>query len=93
MLKTDIMAAIIEVAAKYPIKKVSLFGSRAEGTNRPDSDVDLIMEFETPVSLLLLSTIQIELEELLGVDVDLIHGPITGKDMIEIHKEVVLYAA
>ncbi len=33
------------------------------------------------------------MEEALGVDVDIIHGPITEDDMIEVDKEVVLYAA
>lgn len=28
-------------AQEYPIKKAELFGSYANGTNRPDSDVDL----------------------------------------------------
>ena len=29
-------------AQEYPIKKAELFGSYANGTNRPDSDVDLL---------------------------------------------------
>ena len=29
-------------AQEYPIKKAELFGSYANGTNRPDSDVDQI---------------------------------------------------
>ena len=72
---------------------VTLFGSRAEGTNRADSDVDLIMEFSIPVSLLMLSQIRCDLEEILGLDVDIIHGPIRETDMIEIGKMVELYAA
>ena len=81
------------IISKYPIKKVTLFGSRAEGTNREDSDVDLIMEFSIPVSLLMLSQIRCDLEEILGLDVDIIHGPIRETDMIEIGKMVELYAA
>ena len=81
------------IISKYPIKKITLFGSRAEGTNRADSDVDLIMEFSIPVSLLMLSQIRCDLEELLGLDVDIIHGPIRETDMIEIGKMVELYAA
>ena len=81
------------IISKYPIKKITLFGSRAEGTNRADSDVDLIMEFSIPVSLLMLSRIRCDLEELLGLDVDIIHGTIRETDMIEIGKMVELYAA
>ena len=36
---------IYPIAIAYPIKKITLFGSRADNTNRPDSDVDLIIEF------------------------------------------------
>lgn len=81
------------VAEEYPIKKVVLFGSRAEGMAREDSDVDLIMEFSLPVSLLTLSTIRLRLEELLKVEVDIIHGPIRETDLLEIGKVVELYAA
>ena len=43
---------IYPIAIEYPIKKITLFGSRADNTNRPDSDVDLIIEFSEPISLL-----------------------------------------
>ena len=48
-------SSVQTIAAEYPIKKVTLFGSRADGSSREDSDVDLIMEFSLPVSLLTLS--------------------------------------
>ena len=51
----DIKNRIVTVLKDYPVKKVVLFGSRALGTNRDDSDVDLIVEFTEPVSLLVLS--------------------------------------
>ena len=41
----EIEEAVLKIVKKYSIKKVILFGSRADGTNRDDSDVDLIMEF------------------------------------------------
>lgn len=93
MLITEISDAVLKITAKYSIKKATLFGSRAEGTNRDNSDVDLIIEFRKPVSLLTLSMVQIDLEETLGVRVDIVHGPMTPDDLIEIRKEVVLYAA
>lgn len=78
---------------KYPISKIILFGSRAAGTENENSDVDLIVEFSASISLLTLSGIKCELEDVLGVSVDVIHGPVTKDDMIEIKNEVVLYAA
>ena len=85
----EITRAVLKLVDQYSITKATLFGSRADGTNRGD----LIMEFKIPVSLLTLSMIRIELEEMLGIKVDLVHGPVTSADIIEIEKEIVLYAA
>ncbi len=85
--------SVLSIVDEYPIKKIILFGSRAEGINREDSDVDLIMEFSMPVSLLTLSMIKLKLEEILHLSVDVIHGPIKETDLIEIGKVVELYAA
>ena len=89
----QIRDAVIKQISRYPICKVTLFGSRAAGTNRSDSDVDLIMEFSEPVTLLTLNSIRYALEDALMLSVDVIHGPITTNDMIQVDKEVVLYAA
>lgn len=84
---------VVTVAKKYPVKRIVLFGSRAEGTNHESSDVDLIIEFLEPISLLKLSEIRIQLEETLGIHVDLIHGPVLKNDLLEIKREIELYAA
>ena len=88
-----IKAAIIELVPKYNIKKVMLFGSRAMETHTEDSDIDLIIEFRTPVSLLDLSSIKLQLEDKLKLDVDVIHGPIQDSDLLEIGKVIEIYAA
>lgn len=85
--------AVLELIDRYPISRVTLFGSRASGTNRENSDVDLIMEFYAPVTLVTLSAIKLSLEEMLCLRVDIIHGPVTEDDMIEVDQEVVLYVA
>ena len=82
-----------KVANEFPIKKITLFGSRANNTNREDSDVDLIIEFSTPVSLLMLSRVRLRLEELLQVNVDVVHGPLRAEDLLVIDKVVELYDA
>ena len=93
-MKIEILRDYVhKISSEYPIKRVMLFGSRAEGTNREDSDVDLIIEFLMPVSLLTLSMIRVHLEEMLHVGVDIIHGPIEETDLIEVGKVVELYAA
>lgn len=84
---------VLTIVNDYPIKRITLFGSRAAGTDHEGSDVDLIMEFSLPISLLTLSMIKLKLEEILKVEVDIIHGPIEESDLIEIGKVVELYAA
>ena len=56
-----IRQSVIALVDKYPIKKVILFGSRANGTNKDTSDVDLIIEFYKPITLITLSMIQDDL--------------------------------
>ncbi len=89
----DIKNAVLQIVDKYSISRVVLFGSRANGTAKPTSDVDLIIEFNAPVTLITLSLISQSLEELLHTDVDIIHGPIRSTDLLEIDKEIEIYAA
>lgn len=82
------------VAKEYPIKRVDLFGSYASGNNHQNSDVDLLVEFHTDrVSLLTLNSVKYRLEELLGTDVDLIHGPLPKDSMIKADRRIPLYGA
>jgi len=90
----EIKKTVAKIAPKYNLKKVTLFGSRANGTAKENSDVDLIVEFNTEaVSLFILSGLMIDLEKILGVSVDVVHGPKKDSWMIEIEKEVEIYAA
>ena len=82
------------VAKEYPIKRVDLFGSYASGNNHQNGDVDLLVEFHTDrVSLLTLNSVKYRLEELLGTDVDLIHGPLSKDSMIKVDRRIPLYGA
>jgi predicted nucleotidyltransferase len=61
-------AALATLCRRYHIRRLSLFGSTLKGANRPDSDVDLLVEFEpgaTP-GLLTMAHIEIELSPLVG---------------------------
>ncbi len=95
MLNTNTIREIITpICKQYGIDRMYLFGSYARNEAREDSDVDLIVEFETrAVSLFTLAGLMNDLEEIFGVSVDIIHGP-PGKDcMLEIDKEIEIYAA
>ena len=90
----QIIYAAAVVAKEYPIKKVMLFGSYAENTQTEQSDVDFMVEFETPaVSLLTLSALRNRLQELLNKDVDIIHIPMPEDALIKPGKVVEVYAA
>lgn len=57
----------------HRVRKLSLFGSVLRDDLRPDSDIDVLVEFEpdTHVGLLEFSAMQDELSELVGRQVDL----------------------
>ena len=61
------------ICQRHGIRRLAVFGSRLKGTARPDSDLDLLVEFEPDrvPGLLGLSGIELELTEALGVKVDL----------------------
>lgn len=89
-----IREGIHAVALEYPITKVELFGSYAEGTNHEQSDVDLLVEFVTSsVSLLTLNALKYRLEEIYHTEVDVVHGPIEDDGLIKVGKVVPLYGA
>jgi predicted nucleotidyltransferase len=61
-------AALAALCRRRGIRRLSLFGSVLKGTARPDSDVDLLVEFEPDAvpGLLGLAAIELELSQLLG---------------------------
>ena len=89
----EIKNAVLKVVDEYRISRVVLFGSRANGTATPSSDIDLIVEFSAPVTLITLSKLSQTLENILHTSVDVIHGPIQSTDLLEIDREIELYAA
>jgi predicted nucleotidyltransferase len=60
--------ALASICRKHQIRRLSLFGSTLAGTARPDSDVDLLVEFEPrgKPGLIGMAKIEIELSSLLN---------------------------
>ncbi|MGB3767659.1 MAG: nucleotidyltransferase family protein [Phormidesmis sp.] len=56
---------------EFAVKALFLFGSVARNEATPESDVDLLVEFNRPVGLFTLLGLQSHLEEVLGCSVDL----------------------
>lgn len=71
----DISASALQnVCERYNVHELWLFGSSARGSARPDSDVDLLVQFEpgARVGFLEMAGLQEELSEILNKPVDLV---------------------
>lgn len=58
-----------------PIKKMWVFGSFSRGEERPDSDIDLLVQYDREnnrVGLFTIIRIQQQLQEMLGRKIDLV---------------------
>ncbi|MGD0139432.1 MAG: nucleotidyltransferase family protein [Tepidisphaeraceae bacterium] len=64
--------AILEIARRYGAHDVRIFGSVARGENTETSDVDIVVRFDSGRTLLDHAGLIGQLEDLLGVKVDVI---------------------
>jgi predicted nucleotidyltransferase len=63
------------------VKSLALFGSSAREEARPDSDVDLLVEFSRPVGLFEFVRLKLALEEILECRVDLVTPDALGESI------------
>jgi len=75
---------------KFKVKTIGLFGSFIRGREKEKSDLDILVEFEEPISLLKFIALENYLSDSLGVKVDLVEKsalkPRIGKHIL---KEVI----
>jgi uncharacterized protein len=75
------------ICRKYHVARLELFGSRARGQNRPDSDVDLLVSFlpgKTPGFAFM--ALADELESLFAREVDLLVREDAERDRNDIRR-------
>ncbi|HWG83939.1 MAG TPA: nucleotidyltransferase family protein [Deinococcales bacterium] len=65
------VAEILRIASKHGATSVRVFGSRARGDNRPDSDLDLLVTVEPWVDLIDMAAMKRELSECLDLTADI----------------------
>lgn len=70
--KKAIFERIVQILKNEGAKRIAVFGSYIRGEERPESDIDIIVEFSGRKSLLELVRIERELSEALGIKVDLL---------------------
>jgi predicted nucleotidyltransferase len=67
--------ALARLCEEQGVRRLRIFGSAARGEERPDSDVDLIVEFGKPAGFLTLVRLERLLSEFFGRPVDLVTEP------------------
>ena len=78
---------------RYGVSHLAVFGSLARGEDRPDSDVDVLVEFSVPVGLFEFVRVQRCLARLLGRSVDLATPDAIRKEMRETILQEATYVA
>jgi len=68
----EVKDKIVPVLKRHDVVRAALFGSFVRGEAKKDSDIDILVEFKGEKSLLDLVALKLELEELLGREVDVL---------------------
>ena len=80
---------MLAIAARHHASRVRLFGSAARGDDRPDSDIDLLVDFDQGSSLFDLMRMARELEALFGRAVDVVSaGGLKSRDRLILAQSV-----
>jgi hypothetical protein len=57
--------------SKFKVKRIAVFGSTARGSNKKDSDIDIMVEFDEPIGFFAFIELENYLSKILGAKVDL----------------------
>jgi uncharacterized protein len=71
-IKNILKAKKDELREKYKVKEIGLFGSLVRGEQGESSDVDVLVEFESPVGFFKFLELEEYLGELMEAKVDLV---------------------
>jgi len=61
-----------ELADRYKVKEIGIFGSYIRGEQKKDSDLDILVEFKEPIGLFKFMDLEEHLGSLLETKVDLV---------------------
>jgi predicted nucleotidyltransferase len=68
-------AALPELRRQWPIRSLAMFGSVARGDAGASSDVDMLVEFDRPITLSQFLALEAALTVIVGRPVDLVSRP------------------
>ena len=95
MQTQDLYKNTKDILSQYGVKKAAVFGSYARGSNREDSDIDILVELGKSISLFDYVGLKLDLEDTLGKKVDLVQYKTIKpslKDYI-LNDEIIFYQA
>lgn len=77
------------IQSEFGVTGLSVFGSMARGDNRPDSDIDILVEM--PPKIFLVSALRDFLESILTASVDLVryHSHLSPKFLTQISRDAI----
>lgn len=90
---SSIRLKILPILKKQGIKKAAIFGSFARGQERPESDIDLLLQFKNVPSLLEMADLKLKLEKKVGRKFDLLtyDGVNTSLRKIVLDEQKIIY--
>ena len=83
----DLKRILPPIAKNARLKTLFLFGSRARGDNRPNSDYDFCYELKENASLLNISGLYTDLKQILGKEIDLVSKKVVSKKMPDVFEK------
>ena len=78
----ELKETVAPIAKAYGVTSMSLFGSQARGTATVDSDLDFIIDSDAIDTLIKLCNFRLDLEDALGVSVDVITSDIPDDEFL-----------
>ncbi len=90
-VETILKMHMSETQTRYGVSKMGIFGSFLRGEQKEGSDIDILVVFNKPISLLKLVNMENYLSELLGVKVDLIPREDIRPELKEVILKEVVY--
>ncbi|MFA5422978.1 MAG: nucleotidyltransferase family protein [Phycisphaerae bacterium] len=79
-----------ELQNRFKVRKIALFGSYARGDQQADSDVDILVDVDPSIGLDFVSLAE-NIENLLGVSVDLISSRAVSKKAMQLIEPELIY--